>query len=115
MPLALIPTSFEELAFALGLIAVGWLLVLIGNLVLGPKKEGGKRLVLFVCGCGMSALAIFMCRHFLSAFAGQDYPAALAFYVGAVFFATGVALLWSAVFSANEKVRSWFEAVLRSI
>ena len=115
MPLALIPTSFKELAIAFGFIAVGWLLVLIGNLALGSKKEEGKRLVVFFCGCGMSALAIFICRYFWSAFAGQDYPAALAFYVGAVFFAMGLAFLWSAVFSANEKVRSWFEVVLRSI
>lgn len=115
MPLALIPTSFEELAIALGVIALGWLLMLLGNLVFGSKREGGKRFIVFLCGCCISALATFICRHFWPALAAHNYPSALAFYVGAAFFTTGIALLWAAVFAANEKVRSWFEAILRGI
>jgi hypothetical protein len=115
MLLALTPSSFMELLLALGLITVGLLCVMVGNLVLGPKKEGGKRLVVFTCGCGMSAFSVFMCHHFWQAFAAQEYPPALGFYLGVASFAVGMALLWTAVFSTNEKVRSWFEAIFRGI
>ena len=115
MPLALIPSTFEELAIALGVLAIGWLLVLLGNLGFGAKKEGGKRLVLFTCGCSIAAMALIMCRQFWPAFTAHDCPPALAFYLGAALLSAGAALLCASVFSANEKVRSWFTAVLRGI
>lgn len=115
MRLALIPSSFGEFAIAAGAIAVGWFLVLLGNVLFGMRAEGGKRLLVFGFGCGMATLAVFVCRHFWPDFIAQHYPQALAIYLGAAFFVLGVVFLGASVFSSNQTVRSYFDAVLRSV
>lgn len=111
----MIPSTFEELVIYLGLLAIGWLLFLLGNLLVGHKREGGKRLVLFAVGGAMAALALTMCRIYWPACAAQMYPAALGFYFGIGLFAIAGVLLGVAAMAANEKVRSWFVGMWRGL
>ena len=113
--LAVIPTSFEELWIVSAAVLLGWLLLLVGNLVFGLKREGGKRLLVFIVGCGAAGLGIFTCRQSWPAFVSQEYPQALIIYLGIVFFGLGTAFLGASVFCSNETVRSCFENILRSL
>jgi len=115
MPIAIVPTPLGELWLAVGVILGGWLLVLLGNLVFGQKKEGGKRLLVFIVGCLAVVLATFMCAHFWPAFVSQNYPQALAFCLGGIFVAFGMAFLGASVFCSNETVRACFDIILRSV
>lgn len=92
----------QRLSLCVSVAIVGAIIYLIGNLLLGRKREGGKRLIL--CLAGLSSWAFSACISWLI------IPAQFSQWiswsiVGLVLAIGGIALVGLSVFASNEAIR----------
>jgi|688.fasta_scaffold253910_2 hypothetical protein len=110
----MIPTSLKELAFYAILCASGLALFFVGNLLF-HRREGGRRAVMLGASCGMGFLGGWVIRHFWLHFRANHYPEALPFYIGGALLTVAVCIGGVAIFGSEQKVRTWFEAIIRGL
>ena len=110
---AVVIDSWAKLATYIVVALAGVLLYFVGCLVFRGRNEGGIRLVLFAVGILASVLGGAMVYHLWPDLIIHNYPKALLAFLGAIFLALGTALLFVSVFGSSQRVRKWFDAILR--
>jgi hypothetical protein len=107
----MIPTSLTEFAICATIVVAGGLLYLLGHFFMG-HREGGRRAVLIGVASASGFLGSQMVRHLWAEFHSKQYPEALLFFVGCVFVIFATILIGVSIFSPDQKVRKYFDAVL---
>ena len=105
--------SWAKFAMYIVMLLAGALLYLLGFLVFRGRNEGGARLVLSILGILMSVLGGAMSYHTWPELVAHNYPVALLLPLGVIFLAVGMTLLFVSVFGSNQRVRKWFDDILR--
>ena len=101
----------ETLSY-LGIIILGILVFAIGNLVLGKKRNGGKRFVICLAGAFLTALGTIII--FVAVKAGDwNEPFTWCLSAGALaILPLGIWLTVSGISAKNEKIEKVFDSIL---
>ena len=67
------------------------------------------------CASGSGFLAWMIVRHSWPAFQSNRYPDALPLFLGCVFAVFAATLIGVSIFGSDQKVKEYFDAVLRGL
>jgi hypothetical protein len=102
----------NELVAYLGIVILGILVFALGNLLLGKKKNGGKRFVIFLAGAFLTGLGAMI---ILVASKAGDWSEAFTWCLsvaGLFGLLIGIWLVASSVKATNEKIEKVFDSIL---
>lgn len=99
----------KEFLYYIGFTAIGIILYFIGNLLMGERNEGGKRMILAIAGIISGLLGYYMARHYL----GETFPTSCLAILGIGFLGFGVYLFSAALFASQKHVIKLFDGILR--
>lgn len=102
----------QRLSAYVFIVIVGVILYRIGNLLLGRKGEGGKRLILCLAGLFICAFSVCVFWLIIPAQLSQWIPWSI---FGLAFAIGGIALVGLSVFASNEAIRRYFSRFLDGI
>lgn len=105
--LAIIPSTVREWVACIAILAIGFALFAVGNLVIG-RKTGGKRLVVFSLGAAFEVMGYSILRETFT-----TDRSTLLLIVGVGFAIVGLALVIVS-FASDKTVENAFKGVLRS-
>ena len=105
---------FTELVFYICLLLAGCLVFLIGQLIIGWRREGGCRLVLLFIGALATILGAGMIRALQIDSISLEHSI-LFVLVAVVFCLLGLLLVVVSIAASNERVRKWMDEILNRL